>query len=451
MVLLSRKVGFISCSCSKILILLTFSFISLYLVKILVRMVYNTQEGLSVTYVDRNLLQIELEGESGEEKDNQAFIDIPRDKPKLSFSAKSTLEKLLEREQLEKSADQLTKEKTPPLGGLSGGQIIPGNAGLSQLKASLKDPSFVAKIKDLEDRRQDLYVSILEKRGQIVTSEDGSKTIVSYPQVPVRFPNNLERKLSDWTEKEKIWLNITHFPWPLDESCRRFSVTFGRKLPIVGLASYPSSGNTWIRYLIEGISGYYTGSMYNDLSLRKKGFYGEGLSSDSQMVLTVKTHGHTTEKGSNVPREEQYKYNQIKDVNSTAILVIRNPFAAILGHRHLDQGGHTGLAKEDQFRGTGWQEFVQIKSDSWFNFYSDWLDGVDPNQTLVLHYENIKINLRHSLRRILDFLNLEEEEGRLLRGVGTELSSSIGSPNQSNRSPLSENTRSTLPKYFVYA
>ena len=61
------------------------------------------------------------------------------------------------------------------------------------------------------------------------------------------------------------------------------------------------------------------------------------------------------------------------------------------------KGGHTGLAKEDQFRGTGWQEFVQIKSDSWFNFYSDWLDGVDPNQTLVLHYENIKINLRSNI------------------------------------------------------
>jgi hypothetical protein len=24
---------------------------------------------------------------------------------------------------------------------------------------------------------------------------------------------------------------------------------------VVGLASYPSSGNTWLRYLIEGISG----------------------------------------------------------------------------------------------------------------------------------------------------------------------------------------------------
>ena len=66
-------------------------------------------------------------------------------------------------------------------------------------------------------------------------------------KVTVRFPNNLERSLTDWTEKEKIWLNITHFPWPQDESCQRFSVTFGRKLPLVGLASYPSSGNTWIR------------------------------------------------------------------------------------------------------------------------------------------------------------------------------------------------------------
>ena len=51
----------------------------------------------------------------------------------------------------------------------------------------MKDPSFVAKIKDLEDKRQDLYVSILEKRGQIVTSQDGSKTIVSYPQVKFTY------------------------------------------------------------------------------------------------------------------------------------------------------------------------------------------------------------------------------------------------------------------------
>ena len=69
-------------------------------------------------------------------------------------------------------------------------------------------------------------------------------------------------------------------------------MTFGRpgEIPLVGLASYPrwelyctvlyprpSSGNTWLRYLIEAVTGRYTGSMYNDISLRKKGFYGEGV------------------------------------------------------------------------------------------------------------------------------------------------------------------------------
>ena len=68
--------------------------------------------------------------------------------------------------------------------------------------------------------------------------------------------------------QEKLWLNITHFPWPDDPACRRYSVQFGSGLGVVGLASYPSSGNTWLRYLIEAITGIYTGSMYNDVTIR---------------------------------------------------------------------------------------------------------------------------------------------------------------------------------------
>ena len=47
---------------------------------------------------------------------------------------------------------------------------------------------------------------------------------------------------------------------------------------------------------------------------RKKGFYGEGLPEDSQIVLTVKTHGHTTGDGSHVDREQQLWYNHMKEV-----------------------------------------------------------------------------------------------------------------------------------------
>ena len=79
-------------------------------------------------------------------------------------------------------------------------------------------------------------------------------------------------------------------------------------------------------------SGHYTGSMYNDISLRKKGFYGEGVPSASGVVVTIKTHGHTTEKGAHMPRPYQIEYNHHKEVNHSAILLIRNPFNAIIGN-----------------------------------------------------------------------------------------------------------------------
>ena len=40
---------------------------------------------------------------------------------------------------------------------------------------------------------------------------------------------------------------------------------------------HPSSGNTWLRYLIQGVAGRFTGSWYNDPALRRRGFYGEGV------------------------------------------------------------------------------------------------------------------------------------------------------------------------------
>jgi len=389
----TTKTRYVNCSFTKIILVFFLSLTSFFLLKIFASVhVYGQR-------VDRKLQSIQ------NSQNDDRYVEVLRDKPLISLSSKVALDKIQEQKRM--------KKKYFPGLPATGAHQIGGNAGLSHLKLSLKDPSFVKKLKDMENKRQDLYVSILDKRGQLVRGEDGSMTIVSYPQVPVRFPNNLKREAADYSAKESMWLNITHFPWPLDQSCRKYSVSFGRNLSVVGLASYPSSGNTWLRYLLEGISGFYSGSMYNDLTLRQKGFYGEGVAADSGMVMTVKTHGHTTDTGSHMPRDMQNKYNHHSEVNKTAILLIRNPFAAIMGHRNLDQGGHTGLAKPEDFSGEGWDSFVKIKTESWLNFYSDWLETSQPENILVIHYENIKINLRHSLRRILDFLSLEEDEGRL--------------------------------------
>jgi hypothetical protein len=42
----------------------------------------------------------------------------------------------------------------------------------------------------------------------------------------------------------------------------------------IALASFPGSGNTWLRYLLQQATGIYTGSVYKDYGLLKSGFPG---------------------------------------------------------------------------------------------------------------------------------------------------------------------------------
>ena len=58
--------------------------------------------------------------------------------------------------------------------------------------------------------------------------------------------------------------------------------------PKTALASFPGSGNTWVRLLMQQMSGTWTGSIYSDGDLMTNGFLGEHKSSDR--VLVVKTH-----------------------------------------------------------------------------------------------------------------------------------------------------------------
>jgi hypothetical protein len=53
----------------------------------------------------------------------------------------------------------------------------------------------------------------------------------------------------------------TYQPWPESEKCQKYSNHFaklGTFNPVAILASFPGSGNTWVRYLIEGATGFFT-------------------------------------------------------------------------------------------------------------------------------------------------------------------------------------------------
>ena len=63
----------------------------------------------------------------------------------------------------------------------------------------------------MESRRQDIYLDLLRKRGQLIDTEDGSggSRLVSLAQLPLRMPRTLKNKnFSDWLEREKVWANV---------------------------------------------------------------------------------------------------------------------------------------------------------------------------------------------------------------------------------------------------
>jgi len=59
---------------------------------------------------------------------------------------------------------------------------------------------------------------------------------------------------------------------------------------LVMLVSFPGSGNTWSRLLIEDVTGFYSGSVYWDKSLFDGGFIGEKEEFRNGKTIVVKNH-----------------------------------------------------------------------------------------------------------------------------------------------------------------
>lgn len=122
------------------------------------------------------------------------------------------------------------------------------------------------------------------------------------------------------------------------------------------LYTFPGSGNTWCRLLVEFGTGIYTGSVYNDQSLLHS-LPGE-FTCNSQ-VSVIKIHPHTH------PFEGLRTGNFNSDANKCkrggidklrrAVLLIRDPFDSIWSEfqRRTTQSHVTGIRK-DEF---GWQQW----------------------------------------------------------------------------------------------
>lgn len=183
-----------------------------------------------------------------------------------------------------------------------------------------------------------------------------------------------------------------------DERCTEMTLKKPGSMALIALASFPGSGNTWVRYLLERASGIYTGSYYDDGDLYNKGFKGEREHWLKRNTIAVKTH--------RFDEEHVATYDGV-------ILIIRDPYKAILSEHNRKFGGHTGYANERHYtQGTEWIDFVTGKSRTWTNTAINFLQY--NKNVLVVHYEDLRSNLKPNLEKMLRFLQVPLDNDRIL-------------------------------------
>ncbi|XP_017293301.1 WSC domain-containing protein 1 isoform X2 [Kryptolebias marmoratus] len=130
---------------------------------------------------------------------------------------------------------------------------------------------------------------------------------------------------------------VYHTP-VLDSRCKERMFLPQRSPSLVALSSFPGAGNTWVRHLIELVTGYYTGSFYFDGTLYNRGFKGEKDYWKSGRSICVKTH------------ESGQKDIEMFD---SAILLMRNPYRSLMAEFNRKCAGHLGHATDVQWNSKG--------------------------------------------------------------------------------------------------
>ncbi|XP_038055023.1 WSC domain-containing protein 2-like isoform X2 [Patiria miniata] len=192
-----------------------------------------------------------------------------------------------------------------------------------------------------------------------------------------------------------------------DPRCSRIELKPAGSLPLIALASYPRSGNTWTRQLIERGTGLLTGSVHwkheKDMAISSKIFPGGNVDYQSKQTICVKSHLSDPA--------------HIKTFEG-AVLLIRNPYSALVAEifrrQMLDQEKSADETVK-YFDSQEWRRFAENQAQSWRNMAVRWI--TNSRRIHVAHYENLQENTYEELARIVRFLDVSVQKQRILCAI----------------------------------
>jgi hypothetical protein len=193
-----------------------------------------------------------------------------------------------------------------------------------------------------------------------------------------------------------------------------------KKLPPM-FYTFPGSGNTWGRLLIEHATGIFTGSVYNDRTLIDT-LPGEFTCDRRVSVIKVHPHTHSfseLDSGHFASDDHKCEKGNVRRFER-AILLIRNPFDSIWSEyqRRITQSHVQGIMRRG-FDWPRWQANAAHLSIRYHEMITRHYAGIErkfpPQNVLYIKYELLKNKSTRitELKKITEFLGFPASEEKL--------------------------------------
>lgn len=218
---------------------------------------------------------------------------------------------------------------------------------------------------------------------------------VSVLEVPEDSDDELQRKLEELAEQAEE--QEKQVPLLIVDTSNEISICdisrakeYDGPLKIsTTLATYPRSGNSWIRTLIEKGTGYLTSSVYCDTALEET--FKSECSTTTKWLIKTHYPVPVSEKNTGETRNTWKRYDRV-------LHVVRNPFDSILSfHSFNSTKSHTEKANTviptDQ---------LEWYVEQYRQHYLYWINV--PTSRMLLKYEDLKADAVNELRRVSRFL-----------------------------------------------